>query len=258
MRFAAIVEYIGSNYSGFQIQKGAITIQHEIQSALSKIANTPIKIITSGRTDAGVHALGQVFHFDCDTSRTNKAWLKGCNSFLPDDIVIKWISQVEDTFHARFHAVQREYQYLLYCDPIRSAVWENLSGWFFYDIDINILENILEKFIGEHDFSSFRSSSCQSKKPIKNIYKASYEVRSKFILFKFIGDGFLHHQIRNMMSVILDVATKKKEIDYIDYLFKIKDRTKASNTFSPKGLYLANIEYDNKYGIPKIRNNVFI
>ena len=258
MRIAAIVEYLGTHYCGFQIQPNVSTIQHHLESALSEVANHRVKIEAAGRTDAGVNALGQVFHFDTTAKRANHSWIKGVNSLLPKDIVIKWASQVSDDFHARFSVVRREYQYLLYCSQNRSAIWERNSGFYPYKINMDMLDSILSKFIGIHDFSSFRSSECQSKKPIKEIYEIGYSKKDNFIIFKFVADGFLHHQIRNMMSVILDIANEKREINYIDYLFDIKDRAKASNTFSPDGLYLANVVYDKRFNIPTLNNKILV
>lgn len=258
MRYAAIVEYLGKNYSGFQIQPNVKTIQGCLEDCLSRIANESIKIEASGRTDAGVHALGQVFHFDTLSVRSINSWVKGTNSFLPDDIKIRWINEVEQDFHARFNALKREYQYLLYLNKTKSAIWNDLSGWYSSDLNFSILDEVLYLFKGRHNFSSYRSSECQSKKPIKEIYEASYIHKDSFILFKFVADGYLHHQIRNMMSVILEVASGKKEKDYIDFLFKVKDRTKASNTFLPNGLYLANIEYDKKFKIPFLNNKILL
>lgn len=258
MRIAAIVEYLGTNYAGFQIQPNQNTIQLCLQNALSKIANHEIKIEASGRTDAGVHALGQVFHFDTEAQRSLSSWQKGTNSFLPKDISIKWVSEVDEIFHARFNVIKREYQYLLHCSQTPSAIWHQKAGHFSYEINFNLLDEVLKKFIGLHDFSSFRSSECQSKQPVRNMYKVSYQKKDNFIIFKFIADGFLHHQIRNMMSVILDIVTGKKPLDYVQYLFEVKDRTEASNTFSPNGLYLANINYEKSFKIIDLKNTVII
>jgi tRNA pseudouridine38-40 synthase len=181
MRIAAIVEYLGTNYAGFQIQPNQNTIQLFLQNALSKIANHDIKIEASGRTDAGVHALGQVFHFDTESQRPLSSWQKGANSYLPPDISIKWVSEVDQTFHARFNAMEREYQYLLHHTKTPSAIWYQKAGHYGYEINFKLLDEVLKEFIGKHDFSSFRSSECQSKKPERIIHCASYQ--KKKILF---------------------------------------------------------------------------
>jgi len=258
MRIAAIVEYLGTNYAGFQIQPNQNTIQLCIQNALSKIANHDVKIEASGRTDAGVHALGQVFHFDTESQRPLSSWRKGANSFLPYDISIKWVSEVDENFHARYNVKEREYQYLLHHNETPSAIWYQKAGHYGYEINFKLLDKVLREFIGKHDFSSFRSSECQSKKPERIMYGASYQKKENFILFKFTADGFLHHQIRNMMSVILDIVSGKKPLDYVQYLFEVKDRTKASNTFSPNGLYLTNIKYEKKFKIVDLKNTIII
>ena len=151
MRIAAIVEYLGTNYSGFQIQPNHNTIQLCIQNALSKIANHDVKIEASGRTDAGVHALGQVFHFDTESQRPLSSWKKGANSFLPHDISIKWISEVDENFHARFNVIEREYQYLLHHNETPSAIWYQKAGHYGYEINFKLLDKVLREFIGKHD-----------------------------------------------------------------------------------------------------------
>ena len=258
MRYVASVEYDGANFCGWQRQSLVNSIQGEIENSISKITQTDIKIQGAGRTDTGVHALGQVFHFDTDIIRTLKSLTKGVNSFLPDSIRIKWVRKVSDNFHARFSATGREYQYLLNNASVNSSIWSNHCGWTFYELDFNLLQNASKKFVGRHDFSAFRSAECQAKSPVRTIESFTLQNFNNFYLFTINGDGFLHHQIRNMIATIISVSKKEIPISYIDTLFQKKDRSLTPATFSPNGLYLTNIKYDKIWGFPSSMNTVNI
>jgi|TARA_B110000037_G_C17099340_1_gene497356 tRNA pseudouridine38-40 synthase len=254
MRIAASVEFIGSSFSGWQKQINVNTIQGEIEKALFSLTNKKISLTAAGRTDAGVHALSQIIHFDVDIIRPMNSWVKGLNAHLPELIRIKWAAIVSDKFHARYSAKSREYQYLLLSQPIASAVWSGRCGWTFYDLNYNLLLSAANKFLGKHNFDAFRSSECQAKSPIRTIRTVKVEKFNSFFLFTFIGDGFLHHQIRNMMATIIKVGRGEMNLDYIDELFEKKNRHLVPATFSPNGLYLANIEYDESFNLP-VHNN---
>ena len=258
MRFAASVEYEGTNFSGWQRQSSVNSIQMELENSLSQIIQRKITIQGAGRTDAGVHALGQVFHFDTNIERPNHSLIKGVNSFLPNTIRVNWIKTVSDEFHARFSVTSREYQYLLNSSPINSSIWSNHCGWTFYKLNSLLIKAASKKFIGTHDFSAFRSSECQAKSPIRSIKSVKVEEFSNFYLFTINGDGFLHHQIRNMIATIIYVGRNEMDLDYIDTLFKKKDRSLTPATFSPNGLYLTNIKYDKIWGFPDKLNTVNI
>ena len=245
-------------FFGWQRQSSVNSIQEEIENSISQITQSNIKIQGAGRTDAGVHALGQVFHFDTDIIRPINSLIKGVNSFLPDSIRIKWVKSVPDDFHARFFATGREYQYLLNNSSINSSIWSNHCGWTFYELDFTLLKNASKKFEGCHDFSAFRSSECQAKSPIRLIENIRVERFNNYYLFTIKGDGFLHHQVRNMIGTIINVARKEMCIDYIDTLFLKKDRSLTPATFSPNGLYLTNIKYDKIWGFPDTLNTLNI
>jgi tRNA pseudouridine38-40 synthase len=234
MRYAASVEYEGTDFCGWQRQSSVKSIQEEIEKAISEIIQTPVEIQGAGRTDAGVHA------------------------FLPDSIRIKWIRKVSDEFHARFSATSREYQYLLNSAPINSSIWANHCGWTFYELNYELLKMASKKFKGRHDFSAFRSSECQAKSPIRTIKAIKVKQFNSFYLFSISGDGFLHHQIRNMIATIINVGRNEMDLDYIDILFKKKDRSLTPATFSPNGLYLTNIKYDKIWGFPDTLNTLNI
>ena len=217
-----------------------------------------IKIHGSGRTDASVHALGQVFHFDTEIVRPTHSLIKGMNSFLPDKIRIKWVIKVSDDFHARFSAISREYQYLLFSSPINSSILSNHCGWTFYKLDSKLIKTASMKFQGTHDFSAFRSSECQAKSPIRSIKNISVNRFNNFYLFTINADGFLHHQIRNMIATIITVGRGQMSVNNIDTLFKKRDRSLTPATFSPNGLYLTNIKYDKVWDFPDNLNTLNI
>jgi tRNA pseudouridine38-40 synthase len=258
LRYSASVEYDGTNFFGWQRQSKVNSIQEEIENSLSKILLKDIKIQGAGRTDTGVHALGQIFHFDTDVDRPINSLIKGINSFLPNAIRIKWIVGVSNDFHARFSATSREYQYLLFNSPINSSIWSNHCGWTYYKLDQKLVISASKKFEGSHDFSAFRSSECQAKSPIRFIKKITVEKFNDFYLFTINADGFLHHQIRNMIATIINVGRGEMAVDYIDTLFQKKDRSLTPATFSPNGLYLTNINYDNIWGFPDKLNTLNI
>tara|TARA_B100000767_G_scaffold253767_1_gene258594 strand:- start:2160 stop:2951 length:792 start_codon:yes stop_codon:yes gene_type:complete len=258
MRFASSVEYEGSNFFGWQRQSTVNSIQEEIENSLGKLLQSNIKIQGSGRTDASVHALGQVFHFDTDINRPTHSLVKGLNSFLPETIRIKWVKKVSHDFHARFSAISREYQYLLYSSPINSSILLKHCGWTFYDLDFELIDVASKKFLGTHDFSAFRSSECQAKSAIRSVENITVDRFNNFYLFTIKADGFLHHQIRNMISTIIAVGRAKINPDYIETLFLKKNRSLTPATFSPNGLYLTNIKYDKVWGLPDSLNTLNI
>ena len=174
-RIACGVEYFGFNYSGWQSQQQSGSVQDYIETAISTVANEPIRIFASGRTDAGVHAKCQVFHFDTQSNRTPSEWLLGVNSNLPDDINVIWVKDVVQEFDARYSAVSRTYQYLIVNQKINDVFLINRALWIPYNLDINLMQQAARHFHGEHDFTSFRSSNCQAKSPIRSISTLNIE-----------------------------------------------------------------------------------
>ena len=256
MRIAASIEYDGQSFCGWQRQPDAPNVQSLIEHALSSITQSKITTSAAGRTDAGVHALGQIIHFDTDVIRPISAWVKGVNSLLPESIRVIWAQKVPDEFHSRYSAVEREYQYILINNTINSALWNAHAGWNFYPINFNLINQACINFIGEHDFSSFRSSECQANSPVREVYFFEAKQFGKDYIFTIRANGFLHHQIRNMMGAIILVGRELKDPDFINLLLTQKDRSKAPPTFMPNGLYLTNIKYDEKWGLPLADNKL--
>jgi tRNA pseudouridine38-40 synthase len=258
MRIAASVEYAGQDFSGWQKQPKIKTIQGEIEKAIFSITNENIDTTAAGRTDAGVHALGQIIHFDTNLKRPMNSWVKGINSFLPHSIRIKWAHEVSSDFHARFSAKGREYQYLLLNQSINSAIMSHYCGWSFYNLNLDLIKKSLLKFKGKHDFNAFRSSECQASSSVRTISKINVKQHKNYFLFTFVADAFLQHQVRNMMGTIIKVGYGSIDADHIDYLLLQNDRRLVPATFSPNGLYLTNIRYDSKWGLPKSNNKISI
>lgn len=246
---ACLVEYDGSNFCGFQKQekdKHARTIQTELEKSLSKFTLEPIKIITAGRTDTGVHASGQVINFKTSINRPLRNWIRGVNALLPPDIVIHDCVEVPLDFNSRFSAIERTYHYYLLSAPIRPVILNKKIGWTFYPLDYLKMREACNYLVGTHDFSCFRASNCQANSPIKQMTQSDVIIVKKNIFcFKFSANSFLYHMIRNIVGALVYVGMGKISVaDFIN-LIDCKNRTKSPPTFMPDGLYLAEINYGN-------------
>lgn len=250
MRIALGIEYNGQGFFGWQMQKGLTTIQGDLQAALSKVANEPIQVFCAGRTDANVHATGQVVHFDTHTKRHIDAWIWGVNSHLPPSIIVRWARHVDYHFHARFKAVSRRYQYIIFNHPIRPAILSQRVSWYYYHLDITRMRVAGEYLLGEQDFSSFRSARCNSKTPMRNILDFSIERRGDFVLLEIEANAFLHHMVRNIVGVLLKIGSGLQEPDWMLTVLQAKSRVAAAETASPFGLYLTCVRYPEPYIFP--------
>ncbi len=173
-RIALGIEYNGSLFSGYQLQSGETrTVQGELEKAISKVANEAVRLTCAGRTDAGVHAAGQVVHFDTAVKRELKAWMLGSNTNLPRDISVHWVRAVSDDFSARFSAVSRSYRYILYNRKVRSAIFQHNVAWSFEALNEKLMHQAAQYLLGEHDFSAFRSSKCQANHAIREMQNIS-------------------------------------------------------------------------------------
>lgn len=250
MRVALGIEYDGSSYRGYQEQPGGQTIQDELQRALAKIAATPVNVVCAGRTDAGVHATGQVVHFDTEARRPMTAWVRGVNTFLPPDIAIRWARVVPDAFHARFSAFGRSYRYLLINRPQRPGVWNGRAGWYHHPLDISRMREAAGLLLGEHDFSAFRAADCQAKSPVKLMRRAEVKRLDDLVVFDFEAGAFLYHMVRNLVGSLVYVGQGKHPPGWIAELLLKADRRLAAPTFSPAGLYLVGVHYEPHWGLP--------
>ncbi len=250
-RWALGLEYLGSEYCGWQRQSDQPSVQEELETALSNIATEPVSVIAAGRTDTGVHASLQIVHFDTRVDRDATAWVRGGNQFLPRDVSIRWATPVSEDFHARFAAVSRRYVYLLSSRAQRPGLHSKRVGWTHWPLDIHRINAAISALVGEHDFTSFRASECQAKSPIKSIYSATVREQNGLLRFDFHANAFLHHMIRNIVGALVYVGANKQPLDWLETLLALRDRTQAAPTFSPDGLYLAGMEYDARFQIPE-------
>lgn len=262
-RWALGVEYDGQCFHGWQTQgpaphavgdrpAGAVlpTIQDALENALSQIADMPIQVLCAGRTDAGVHATGQVVHFDTTTSRPDTAWVRGVNALLPDACAVRWARPVPDDFHARFSATGRHYRYILLNRPERPAVFAGRIGWFHRPLDAVLMDEAAQSILGTHDFSAFRAAECQANSPVRTLTGARVVRHGDWLVFDFSANAFLQHMIRNLVGALLQIGKGGAGVSLMTELLAQKDRTLAPPTFMPDGLYLTGVDYDVALGLP--------
>jgi tRNA pseudouridine38-40 synthase len=252
MRIALGLEYDGQGFCGWQSQPGGCAVQDSLQAALTVLAGHKVGVIAAGRTDAGVHALCQVVHFDSNTLRPLTAWVRGVNAHLPQGIRVLWARNVDADFHARFSAFERSYQYFLINQPVAPAIMAGRAGWFHAPLDLVAMRKAAGYLVGEHDFSAFRASECQAKSPVKTMLRAEVQGADGRIVFSFRANAFLHHQVRNMVGALLYVGKGNFPPEFITDLINGKDRRLAPPTFSPDGLYLTGVGYDARWQLPLI------
>ena len=250
MRIALGVSYHGTPYNGWQSQPSGHTIQDHLESALSTFADQTISTLCAGRTDAGVHGLMQVVHFDTPVVRDEFSWVRGPNSFLPRDIAVQWARGVPDTFHARASAVSRRYTYVLLESPVRPSFEAGRVGWVFRPLDAQALRRGADHLLGEHDFTSFRASACQALTPVKTLNRIDIGRRGAYWRFDFEGNAFLHHMIRNIMGCLVLIGQGLQPPDWMADVLAARDRDAAAPTFAPDGLYFVGPRYAPDWGLP--------
>lgn len=255
VRIVAGIEYEGTNYFGWQKQQNVVSVQATLENALSKIANHEINIFCAGRTDAGVHALGQVIHFDTEATRPEAAWVLGVNCNLPRDIRIHWAKEINDNFHARFSATARSYQYLIYIGNVYPALLRHRAAWLPHNLDENLMQEAAQYLLGEHDFSAFRGIHCQSKSTKRNVEKIEIKRIGCLITINIKANAFLRHMVRNIIGALVEVGLKKKEPLWIQKILFAKDRNLAGVTMPPQGLYFMKVDYSPEFLIP-IQNKI--
>jgi tRNA pseudouridine38-40 synthase len=250
MRIALGVDYDGSAFHGWQMQPGGGTVQDALQAALARIAGEPVAVVCAGRTDAGVHATGQVVHFDSGLKRPLTAWVRGTNTFLPATVAVRWAQPVADDFHARYSAYARCYRYLLINEPQRSGVWQGRAGWYHHPLDEQRMQQAADLLLGEHDFSSFRAADCQAKSALKTMRQARVRRVGKLLVFDFEAGAFLQHMVRNLVGSLVYIGQGKHPPEWMAHLLLARERRLAAPTFSAAGLYLVGVKYDTQWGLP--------
>ena len=251
MRWCAGVEYIGSAYGGWQAQRHVDSVQARVESALSEIAAMPTTVSCAGRTDAGVHAQQQVVHFDTTAQRSDHAWLLGVNSRLPQDISLRWIRQpAAEDFHARHSARARRYRYVIHNARGRSAIAAGRATWWTWPLDAGRMHAAAQALVGEHDFSSFRASECQSPTPVRLLHSIDVTRQGEYVFIDVRANAFLHHMVRNIAGSLLLVGQGRAEIAWVSEVLEARDRKLAGPTASPHGLYFVGPEYPARFAVP--------
>lgn len=246
------MEYLGSRYAGWQLQAERASVQGVLEQALSSVANHPVATICAGRTDAGVHAFGQVVHFDSPAAREPQAWALGSNARLPLDVSIRWVRPVTDDFSARFSAVSRRYRYVIHNSRTRSALLAERANWLNYPLDADTMDRAAQVLIGENDFSAFRAAECQSTTPMRRLQAIRAQRRGEFVFVDIRANAFLHHMVRNIVGSLLEVGCGKRQESWIGELLAGRDRSRAGMTAAAAGLYFVGPDYPAGFDLPAV------
>ncbi|SNT20733.1 tRNA pseudouridine38-40 synthase [Noviherbaspirillum humi] len=253
------VQYDGLSWRGWQTQPSGDTVQDRLEAALEKFALVPLATTCAGRTDAGVHALEQVVHFDTDLDRDLFSWVRGVNAFLPPSIAVRWAHELnaegESAFHARFSATARTYHYVLYNEPVRSPLLAGRAGWVFRPLQLEPMREAAACLIGTHDFSAFRAAECQAKTPVKTMHDIRITQQGRMFVFTLSASAFLHHMVRNIVGSLICVGNGNQQPAWLQSVLEGRDRSRAAPTFMPDGLYLARVTYDPKWNLPQEAGN---
>lgn len=250
-RVALTVCYNGASFHGFQYQSESIpTVQACLESALARVADHDVKLVCAGRTDTGVHATHQVVHFDTTVERPTKAWVMGGNTHLPPSISIGWAGAVDPAFNARFSATQRRYLYLIHNAPVRSALLYQELTRERCPLDEVPMDAAGKLLLGEHDFSSFRSSECQSPTPIRTVHRLDVYRKGDLVVVDITANAFLHHMVRNIVGVLLEIGRGDAGPAWASEVLALRDRRRAGITAPPNGLYLVDVAYPERFGVP--------
>jgi tRNA pseudouridine38-40 synthase len=241
------IEYDGSGFCGWQFQTERRSIQAELERALSKVADHPVTCICAGRTDAGVHALEQVVHFDTTAEREPYSWVMGGNTHLPDDVRILWAKPAAGDFHARYSAIARFYRYIILNRPVKSALTPTQTTWCYAPLDADLMHQAAQHLLGHHDFSSFRAQGCQSKSPFRQMHFVDVYREGDRVIMDIAANAFLHHMVRNIAGSLIAVGAGKQSVEWIQDLLTVKKRALAGITAPPHGLYLGGVFYPEYY-----------
>ena len=251
MRIALGIEYDGSDFCGWQCQKEGRTVQGEVEAALSKVADEPVSVVCAGRTDTGVHATGQVIHFDTDVVRTIRSWMLGANANLPADVSVIWVQTISDDFHARFAARARSYRYVILNQMVRPALFRKRVCWIHQELSHEPMMEAAQTLLGENDYSAFRSSACQSKTAIRNIHCIEVARQGEFVIIDITANAFLHHMVRNLAGVLIAIGREEQSIAWPRQLLAARDRSISAPTAPAAGLYLVGVRYPDEFEIPR-------
>jgi len=250
-KIALGIEYDGSRYYGWQQQQEVASVQGCLEQALSKVADAPINVLCAGRTDAGVHATGQVVHFETSAQRKDAAWAMGVNTHLPPDIAVRWVIAVADDFHARFSATARRYRYIIYNHRNRPAVLEQGMTHFYHQLDAVRMHRAAQALLGENDFTSFRAAQCQSRTPWRNVKHVKVTRQGEYIVVDIKANAFVHHMVRNIVGSLMEIGCGKRDENWLAELLALRDRNMAAATARAEGLYLVSVDYPEHFALPR-------
>ncbi len=251
-RWAALVEYDGSEFRGWQTQSGEPTVQEAVERALTRVADHPVTVQCAGRTDSGVHATGQVIHFDTTAERDSEAWVRGGNANLPKAVALHWAVPVEPDFHARFSATARRYHYVIHSRPVRSTYLAHRTSWTHRALDTERMAIASHHLLGTHDFNAYRTVACQAPNPVRTIHTLNVQRRGRLIMLTIEANAFLHHMVRNIAGVLMAVGAGEADTDWPRQVLESRDRTQGGVTAPPGGLYLTGVRYPATFGLPPI------
>lgn len=252
-RLALGIAYDGADWHGWQTQPDGRTVQDKLEAVLASFLNEDkVATICAGRTDTGVHALQQIVHLDTDALRRDESWVRGLNALLPSSIAVRWARVVAPEFHARYEARARTYFYILRCARVRSPHLHGRVGWWYHALDPAPMREAAALFLGEHDFSAFRSAECQAASPVRTLQRLDITAHGEFLVFRFVANAFLHHMVRNLMGTLVAIGQGKHPPGWASALLAQRDRRLSAPTFAPDGLYLAHVAYPEHYGLPQM------
>lgn len=251
-RIAVCVRYDGARYHGWQNQEGLMTVQGSLEKALSYVADHPVAVVGAGRTDAGVHASGQIAHFDTHANRDDHAWVFGVNSNLPPDISIVWAKHVWRDFHARHSALARRYRYIIYNHEIRPGILRHAVTWYYRLLDENLMHEAGQYLLGEHDFGAFRGAGCESPTPVREILELEVTRHKRLVVIDIAANAFLLHMVRNIVGVLVAVGTGEKPPEWTKTVLESRDRRCGGITMRSNGLYLVEVKYPDEFDLPHV------
>jgi len=246
------VEYDGSRFCGWQMQRGVRTVQEAVERAVTRVADHPLRVQCAGRTDTGVHAGGQVIHFDTTAVRDPRAWTFGSNANLPKDVCIRWARPVDDTFHARFSAHRRAYRYVIFNREVRPTYLAHRVTWEYRPLDVARMQAAAQFLLGEHDFSSYRAVACQAKSPVRTVYRLAVSRDGPFLFIDVEANAFLHHMVRNIAGVLMSIGAGERAPEWAGEVLAHRRRALGGVTAHPYGLYLTRVDYPAQYALPEV------
>lgn len=255
-RFALIIEYDGSHYCGWQRQTHSDSVQECLEEALSSVADRPVTVVASGRTDTAVHAFAQCVHFDTDAERASKAWVLGVNARLPADISVRSVTAVSGDFHARYSTTGRTYRYIIHNHAARSALMRKRLAVIYPQLDTDAMRTAAQHLVGEHDFSSFRAAGCQAKHPIREVTSIVVNRDGHRVTLEVCGNAFLHNMVRIIVGSLIRVGKGEESCSWVAKLLAARDRRQAGTTAPAHGLYFMGPDYPHEFGLPDWRDSL--